>query len=669
MKFLPKFSILALSLLIGLSGLLPARQGLAEPVNLIPNPSVETPAIDNTQPSNWFKSKWGTNSATFSYINNDANTGNRSLQVNMTQRSSGDAKWYFNHTAVKPAQKYTFSNYYKSNVATEVVIEYISNTNKYSYKWLNTSAASTAWKQNKLSFTTPANAKTLTVYHLINKAGWLQTDDFSLIEGDGTTPPPAPTPPTVQISTPENASTVSGTQTVTANATDAQGIKQVQFKLDDGNLGQPDTTAPYSVNWDTKTSLDGDHTLSAVATNNANLTATASSVNVRVDNQLPPPPPPTTANLIANPSLETDNGGSPAAWQAVNWGSNNASFSYLNSGHSGSRSVKAEITSYINGAANWYYPNLSIGAGKTYKYENWYQSNVDTEVDAEVRMNDGSTQYFWLASVPASTMWNKATAVFVAPAGAQSVTIYHLLGKAGYLITDDYSLSEYTPRALNRPLVSVTLDDGWASQYQNGLPILNQYGLKATFYVFTNALTDQPNYMSTAQVQSLYGQGMEIGSHSLSHSDLTQVSQNQLVNELMGSQNILQNAIGAPVVNFAYPYGAFNANTKNTAKQYYQSQRSVIQGYNTIDSFDATQLKIYEIYSNTSPVQVQGWIDGAIQQKTWLILLYHEVGANIGESVYNVSTTNFNANMSYLKNSGVTVVTMQQALNEINAQL
>jgi hypothetical protein len=109
--------------------------------------------------------------------------------------------------------------------------------------------------------------------------------NLSLVGGE---PAPGPTPPTVQITAPANGATVSGTQNVTAAASDAQGITSVQFKLDGANLGAADTTSPYSISWDTTTASNASHTLAAVATNQASLSTTA-TIGVTVNNQTPPP--------------------------------------------------------------------------------------------------------------------------------------------------------------------------------------------------------------------------------------------------------------------------------------------------------------------------------------------------------------------------------------------
>jgi hypothetical protein len=98
------------------------------------------------------------------------------------------------------------------------------------------------------------------------------------------------TPPTVSITGPAAGATVSGTVSVTANASDDVAVLGVQFKLDGVNLGAEDTTAPYSVSWDTTTATNASHTLTAVARDGAPNTTTSSAVAVTVSNTAPPPP-------------------------------------------------------------------------------------------------------------------------------------------------------------------------------------------------------------------------------------------------------------------------------------------------------------------------------------------------------------------------------------------
>jgi Big-like domain-containing protein/galactose oxidase-like protein/purple acid phosphatase-like protein len=94
-------------------------------------------------------------------------------------------------------------------------------------------------------------------------------------------------PPIVSISAPAAGSTVTGSVSVTASATDNIGVASVQFTLDGKALGSPVTAAPYSVTWDSTTALNSTHTLGATATDTSGNVASASTVSVVVSNPLP----------------------------------------------------------------------------------------------------------------------------------------------------------------------------------------------------------------------------------------------------------------------------------------------------------------------------------------------------------------------------------------------
>jgi predicted 3-demethylubiquinone-9 3-methyltransferase (glyoxalase superfamily) len=101
-----------------------------------------------------------------------------------------------------------------------------------------------------------------------------------------TIPAPDPTPPTVAIASPAGGATVSGTVAVAANATDNVGVLNVQFKLDGVNLGTADTTSPYSISWNTATTANGSHTLTAVARDAAGNVTTSAGVTITVSNAI-----------------------------------------------------------------------------------------------------------------------------------------------------------------------------------------------------------------------------------------------------------------------------------------------------------------------------------------------------------------------------------------------
>ncbi|MGW5238720.1 PQQ-dependent sugar dehydrogenase [Monashia sp. NPDC004114] len=101
--------------------------------------------------------------------------------------------------------------------------------------------------------------------------------------------PPDTTPPSVSITAPATAATVSASIAVTAAATDTVGVSGVQFLLDGQALGVEDLASPYQITWDTTAATNGSHSLTARARDAAGNTATSAPVAVTVSNTTPQP--------------------------------------------------------------------------------------------------------------------------------------------------------------------------------------------------------------------------------------------------------------------------------------------------------------------------------------------------------------------------------------------
>jgi hypothetical protein len=97
---------------------------------------------------------------------------------------------------------------------------------------------------------------------------------------------------TCTITLPAAGSTVSGTVSVSANASSTASVSGVQFTVDGTNLGAEDTSTPYSVGWITTSTTNGTHSLTAIARDPTGASITAIPVTVTVSNITPPPPPP-----------------------------------------------------------------------------------------------------------------------------------------------------------------------------------------------------------------------------------------------------------------------------------------------------------------------------------------------------------------------------------------
>jgi peptidoglycan/xylan/chitin deacetylase (PgdA/CDA1 family) len=391
-------------------------------------------------------------------------------------------------------------------------------------------------------------------------------------------------------------------------------------------------------------------------------------VSVSVANPAPPPPPPSGSELLQNPGLETPGvvATVPAAWSASSWGSITATFTAPTGGaHGGNRFARVEVTSRSSGDAKWMPAPQPVVPGRSYRLTDWYRSNRTSQVLA-VFETSGSTIYQWLGDPVAAAAWTKYSATVVAPPGATTMTIYHLISGVGWLETDDYSLTVDQPQPFSRALVSLTFDDGWTSHATEALPRLQQAGMRGTFYITTGFL-DTPAYLTTAQLTGLHAAGQDLGAHTIDHPHLTQLASAQVDAQLQVPRATLQSLYGVPASSFASPYGEYDAATLQKIRGVYGSHRTVNSGFNTKLDTDVYQLRVQNITSSTTSADVAAWVAAAQAQGSWLILVFHDLTPT--PSTWDSTPASFSAYLDTIRSSGIAVVTVAEALAEITPQM
>ena len=103
-----------------------------------------------------------------------------------------------------------------------------------------------------------------------------------------------------------------------------------------------------------------------------------------------------------------------------------------------------------------------------------------------------------------------------------------------------------------KPVV-LTFDDGYLGQYTDALPLLRRLDWPGVLN-----LKAEGSDLSTGQVRKMVAAGWEIGSHTVSHADLTLVDATTLAQELSRPLDILRRRFGVRVESFCYPAGRYN---------------------------------------------------------------------------------------------------------------
>lgn len=125
-------------------------------------------------------------------------------------------------------------------------------------------------------------------------------------------------------------------------------------------------------------------------------------------------------------------------------------------------------------------------------------------------------------------------------------------------------------------LVGLTFDDGYADFVDHALPLLRRHGCGATLFVLPGRLDGVNAWDTLGPRKPLLGkhgirtaaatEGIEIGSHGLTHVDLTRADDRTLRSEVAGSRAVLTELTGAPVRGFCYPYGAVDRRAADTVR-------------------------------------------------------------------------------------------------------
>lgn len=118
-----------------------------------------------------------------------------------------------------------------------------------------------------------------------------------------------------------------------------------------------------------------------------------------------------------------------------------------------------------------------------------------------------------------------------------------------------------------RPVV-ITFDDGYRDVFFNASPVLRRLGFRATAYVVSGRISaGDPSFLTWPLLRALERRGIEIGSHTVAHRDLTSLSDAALLEDLRSSRLTLERRLGHAVPWLAYPFGRNDARVRRQARR------------------------------------------------------------------------------------------------------
>jgi peptidoglycan/xylan/chitin deacetylase (PgdA/CDA1 family) len=167
--------------------------------------------------------------------------------------------------------------------------------------------------------------------------------------------------------------------------------------------------------------------------------------------------------------------------------------------------------------------------------------------------------------------------------------------------------------ALPERPVMITVDDGWRSNIDLMLPVLERYGFGCTIFVTTGPhawifrkFRGLDRGLTSEEVRDLHRRGVSIGSHTVTHPYLIDLSDAELEEEFLASKRTLEEWTGAPCPFLSIPGNFYNrriariagkcgyravftanVGTVSRASDLFDINRLIVEGAFDLDEFEA----------------------------------------------------------------------------------
>ncbi len=157
-----------------------------------------------------------------------------------------------------------------------------------------------------------------------------------------------------------------------------------------------------------------------------------------------------------------------------------------------------------------------------------------------------------------------------------------LIAKYHVISFEDFCQKRFEKNKVN---VLLTLDDGYASWYKEGLPLFQTYQIQPVGFIASGFLEHAdlavqqrfaskhlllPSFdapMHWEMVSAIQQSGWEIGGHTCTHPFLSTLDQTQVKQEIQEDKQTIEQRIGNSIRVFAYPFGDLRAHVVEEVKQ------------------------------------------------------------------------------------------------------
>ena len=217
-----------------------------------------------------------------------------------------------------------------------------------------------------------------------------------------------------------------------------------------------------------------------------------------------------------------------------------------------------------------------------------------------------------------------------------------------------------TELASEKTYVIITFDDQHESIYSTALPIMQEFGFRATSVINTGVIGNDDK-LTWSQVEELeFVHNWETAGHTLHHITLT-TSLLELVEYEIYQDWLNLKEHGLSHSTFALPSGKANQEHYNIILQYYQNVRTS-QNISTFAPIDRTDLGYYVYLTGFTAVNVKARILRAKQNKECLVIIgFHRILEEAGIHPTNCKPEDFYDIMQFISENDLEVITIKEA--------
>ncbi len=196
--------------------------------------------------------------------------------------------------------------------------------------------------------------------------------------------------------------------------------------------------------------------------------------------------------------------------------------------------------------------------------------------------------------------------------------------------------------------ISFNFDDGPRSVYTQALPIMDEFGYKATILVNPSVVTDtftNAAWGSWEEWRDANKRGHEIGNHGYRHHDLTKKEPKEWEYDIHESYHVIKDKIGVAPHSFVFPHDKFNDQLLDKVME----RHDAIRTYDYLSKvYPGIFIAVYggELFSLETANKI---IDFAVERNYWVVAECHAIYSDEIKTFKPMTKEFFRNHLSYLK--------------------